>query len=386
MANEHGDEQFATDLLDTVPAAPPQLLHAIYLEAFSRYNRWLETHSPDSKTSLSTFVVIHHSQTWFVRGVWGEDSTLDDGQLPAWIYHANRLLQIKASDLGLADQYVESALLSVLSRHGPEGTIGFINRAWIQKMILCVDQAWSRWWLLSRCVAFGIDYQESTEEYDEAETAAGSSGSSRGRRSVSVHEVARQLGRINQAKGRHCDQLIKYYWVVRRTSELNLAEVRRAETYSSWMTGIRNLLPSYLMLRAVAEEASFCARREEDRLNLTPLGRFASERAADIGTSLAQPIFGAVYCTITGEDLRSRTRAAKFLNMGRAILPNFVYENLIDMLKLNRDDLGCLEKLIKDSIRPGHKWFLDRFESTRGEFLGQPARNGRDKTTPPHDG
>ena len=360
--NEYSDEDFVDDVLDIIPAAlPPFLVAKVYREALSRYRKVLDV-KMQSEDLLSTFVVINHSETYFVRRRWGEDSLLDGGQLPARTYYWNKFKQIASAGLGPARGYnfVESALQDILSHHGCEGAIGFISRAWTEKMIICHDHAWLPWWLLARCIVFDIDYSESQSEHLQA--LRSTSLQTPDNSAVSMYQVAQEIAKIDSVKKRDCDGLIEYYWVVRKSSESSLAQVRKVNTYSSWIKGIRNLLPSYAMLNILADEALFCANTE-DRGNFASLSRFVDERKTDISISLAHPFWDIAYLDIaSGSDKRSQIRRAKFYSKGRVVFPTFVFEKLIDMVHANHIDLSSLNNSIRDSIRPGHRWFLNHFE------------------------
>ena len=186
------------------------------------------------------------------------------------------------------------------------------------------------------------------------------------RSSVGVKEVIQEIAKINSSKKRKCDVLVDYYWKVRRSSEETLDQVRQVNTYSDWINGIRNLLPSYIVLNCLADEAQSSSKKESDRCEMDRLSRFVDERKADILTSLRDPFWVIAYYDIKEvESQRSKLRAAAYYNVGRVVFPTFVYSSLARMIKSNEVDLSLLESFTRDTIRPGHKWFFDRIEKNQ---------------------
>jgi hypothetical protein len=353
------DEQYVDDLLDILPYVTEQLQSSIFDEAIIRYKAVLDQHQ-DPRIELSRFVVIHHSETYFIRGTWGEDSVLDGDILPEMMFFWNKLKQIFSAHIGTMRGYnfVETAITDVVARHGEANTIDFLNRAWTQRLIIHPEHAYIPMWLLARAKVFGIDYRSSRSEY---ESAFANSTKEKSNRKGRFSRAA--LAKIDVKASRNWEGLVDHYLSAREDAEQALTAARRCSSASEWLSQIRNLVPQFISLMLIAEEAEHCAKINGRRADVTPLSRFVDERQADIKTSLVSLFWTPAYTDIASAgDKRAQLRRAKIYRNGRVVFPDFVYDHVVQMLSAGTLNLDAIEQELWSGLRPGHRWVLQRRE------------------------
>ena len=75
-------------------------------------------------------------------------------------------------------------------------------------------------------------------------------------------------------------KLLDYYSKTRIEAERVLNAIREASTCAAWLKGLRDILPTYIALENLADEARYGVGPDEDANNLVPLSRFVDERKA----------------------------------------------------------------------------------------------------------
>jgi hypothetical protein len=191
-----------------------------------------------------------------------------------------------------------------------------------------------------------------------------------------MYPVSKYISSLDVSLNRSYEPLIKLYWALRESSEIQMEAIRRSDSTSSWVSALRNILPAYVTLNLLADEIQFGALKESERLQLVPLSRYVDERKADIRTCLISPFWLPAYIDIvSASNMNSMERRARIYNKGRVVFPEFVFKTLIERIHSDSLFLDDIQSMIMNSLRLGHQWYFDQLSKFRSETAAAASPN-----------
>jgi hypothetical protein len=349
------EEQFALDVLDFMPVITAAQQLVFLQEAVKQIDK-IMPEKLSSNEVLTSFTVIHHSETYIFRGSWGEDTHLESlPPLPEKLYYRDRYKCLTNTQevAGLVD----NALCSIIPKFGLAGALVFIENAWKEKMLFDLELTLQYYWLLLRAELLQLSYPEAYQEYEEAKQALKAEGDS----GTELDKIAQYLGKSNSHRWLY--PILVYLENEKEHLEADLRKFNQQSSLSSWITRLRSLTLRTKAFYLMAWEGSFY--HNEDKRHLRNLQNYFLARYNELKTLIRNPLSRSIYFDIIGAvNPNLQKRALDYHYYELLHIPHIIYEQVLKLIEAQNLNFAALETYVMSTmLNPGHEWGYEQLKS-----------------------
>ena len=251
---------------------------------------------------------------------------------------------------------IDPAVRDIRNRHGAASVLPFISESWEQSLILGIDEFFLAAFSEFRCDAFGIDWNECSDELSAAQLQV-----ERDAEPLTILTRARALARHDAEVGRLTGPLASLVQREHATADARLARYRK-RPFCEFLRGLFALKPIYYTLRDLYFELHFLATDPDEKAVFEHQETLVDEIQADIGQMMMMPGIALAFDNLwmwAGKSYQKSKSSVYYWLESRAQLNDEMANLLLERLGSANVDLAALEMEIKslafESLDPGFK-------------------------------